>query len=182
MSGGGAPPGLKGPKGVAEVRIRGGTLEGKVVRVVVEVVVMVRGWVVRRVRGTVRVRVVLGRSRVVGTRRVWVEERVAWGRVRVVRERVVSVVVVVVAGRARGEGALREQAAEMMDGLKVWRVMGVRMVRRPGVVGVGEVALVGRVEFRGVVALVGAAAGRGWLLGWVGWVLGEEVELLVGVG
>ncbi len=181
MSGGGAPPGLKGPKGVAEVRIRGGTLEGKVVRVVVEVVVMVRGRVVRRVRGTVRVRVVFGGSRVVGWRRVWVVERVAWGRVRVVRERVVRVVVVVVGGEARGEGALREQAAEMMDGLKVWRVMGVRMVRRPGGVGVGEVALVGRVELRGV-ALVGAVAGRGWLLGWVLWVLGEEVELVVGVG
>lgn len=41
MSGGGAPPALKGPKGTAEVRIRAGTLLGNttMVEVIVEVAV-----------------------------------------------------------------------------------------------------------------------------------------------
>ena len=41
MSGGGAPPALKGPNGTAEVRMRGGTLLGKVTMLVVMVAVAV---------------------------------------------------------------------------------------------------------------------------------------------
>lgn len=41
MSGGGAPPALKGPRGTAEVRMRAGTLLGKVTMEVVMVVVAV---------------------------------------------------------------------------------------------------------------------------------------------
>ena len=51
MSGGGAPSALKGPRGTAEVRIRAGTLLGKVTMEVVMVVVAVVTSVMSSVTG-----------------------------------------------------------------------------------------------------------------------------------